>query len=79
VPRNRWAGRVDTGTDPVRLPPTSPHVPLGADLGDVSEDAYATLRAAASGVTFFGTADVYGLPHDLGRVAPENDGVPSKI
>ena len=52
---------------------------LGADWGDVSEDAaLATLRAAYDGgVTFFDTADVYGAGRSetiIGRFLRETPG-----
>src|SRR3954452_22675565 len=52
---------------------------IGADWGDVEEDAaMATLHAAAdAGVTFFDTADVYGAGRSerlVGRLLRERDG-----
>ena len=57
---------------------------LGADWGDVSEDAaLATLRAAYdSGVTFFDTADVYGAGRSetiIGRFLRETPGAREKV
>jgi aryl-alcohol dehydrogenase-like predicted oxidoreductase len=53
---------------------------IGADWGDVEEDAaMATLRAAAdAGVTFFDTADVYGDGRSerlVGRLLGEREGI----